>query len=150
MGLIFCYGCQSGSRTGEGSSTTIENDVSAIDDQAQKQCFLRTEGTKNQDSLAIQFVVREGTVSGTYNVIPYEKDSRRGSVMGKANDNVLDLVWTYTQEGMQDTMRVVFALREGKLLQKPLSADTLTGRQFTDDSSPFSAVYEPTDCGATP
>lgn len=140
--IIFCClsfaACQSGNRN-EGSTA----------DNEQKYCFLRLEGTQLQDSAYIQWVTRDETVSGVFNVIPYEKDARRGTVLGTLEDDVFDLVWTFSQEGIQDTLRVVFKLDNGKLLQKPLSVDTLTGRQLTLDSSPFSSVYEPIDCAAT-
>jgi len=120
----------------------------SLADSEQKQCFLRLDGTDLQDSAFIQLVVRKETVSGIYNVIPHEKDARRGTVMGKTTEDVFDLVWSFSQEGMPDTLRVVFKLQDGKLLRKPLSVDTLTGRQITVDTSAFSEVYEPTDCGA--
>lgn len=118
-------------------------------DNDQKYCFLRLEGTQLQDSSYIQLVARNETVSGIYNVIPHEKDARRGTVLGKLEDDVFDLVWTFSQEGVQDTLRVVFKRNNGKLLQKPLTVDTLTGRQLTLDASPFSDVYEPVDCAST-
>lgn len=135
--LVF-VACQSGS---DNKGNTADNE--------QKYCFLRLEGTQLQDSAYIQLAVRNETVSGIYNVIPYEKDARRGTVLGTLADDVFDLVWTFSQEGIQDTLRVVFKLNNGKLLQKPLTADTLTGRQITLDTSAFSEVYEPTDCTPT-
>lgn len=141
--------CQSGSRSGEETADTLQQaDQLPLEDQEQKHCFLRMEGTQQQDSSYIQLVIRNETVSGVYNVIPHEKDARRGTILGKADDDVFDLVWTFTQEGMQDTLRVVFALHDGKLLQKPLTVDTLTGRQVTRDSSSFSVAYKPIDCVA--
>ena len=118
-------------------------------DQELKYCFLRTEGMQQQDTSFIQLVVRDETVSGVYNVIPHEKDARTGTVLGKLADEAFDLVWTFTQEGMPDTLRVVFALKDGKLLRKPLAVDTLTGRQVTLDSADFSEAYEPIDCVPT-
>ncbi len=115
----------------------------------QKYCFLRLEGTQLQDSSYIQLVTQQGTVNGTYNVIPHEKDARRGPVTGKTVDNVFDLVWAFSQEGIQDTLRVVFKLQDGELRRKPLAVDTLTGRQITLDTSAFSEVYKPVDCAAT-
>ncbi len=115
-------------------------------EQEQKYCFLRTEGTQQQDTSYIQLIVRDETASGVYNVIPHEKDARTGTVLGKFVDETFDLVWTFTQEGMQDTLRVAFTLRDGKLLRKALAVDTLTGRQVTLDSSSFSEAYEPIDC----
>lgn len=151
---IFCiaglFSCQNSMRNEQqATSDTLSHIEKPLPtDQEQKYCFLRTEGTQQQDSSYIQLAIRKETVSGVYNVIPAEKDARRGTVLGRAEDDVLDLVWTFTQEGMQDTMRVVFALRDGKLMQKPLSVDTLTGRQITRDMSDFSVVYEPMDCAA--
>jgi|SRR5690606_19875955 len=121
---------------------------SGDDDQEQKYCFLKTEGSAQQDSAYIQLTIRKQTVSGVYNLIPTEKDARRGTILGKKEDDVLDVVWTFSQEGMQDTMRLVFALRDGRLVQKPLSVDSATGRQVTRDSSPFSEMYESVDCAA--
>jgi len=152
IGFIAFGACQGGIRNEKGTaSDTLQHpDTLLPTDREQKYCFLRTEGTQQQDSLYIQLVVRDETVSGVYNVIPHEKDARRGTVMGKVDNGVFDLVWTFTQEGTQDTLRVVFALRDGQLLQKPLSVDTLTGRQITLDTAPFSEAYEPVDCVATP
>ncbi|MFB2121429.1 hypothetical protein [Parapedobacter sp. 2B3] len=130
--------CQSGNRQEERSAN-----------HEQKYCFLRLEGNQLQDSSFIQLEARKGTVSGIYNVVPHEKDARRGTVLGKSEDDVFDLVWTFSQEGNQDTLRVVFKLKDGKLLRKPLAVDTLTGRQITLDTSAFSEVYEPMDCVVT-
>ncbi|MGK6351275.1 hypothetical protein [Parapedobacter sp. DT-150] len=147
--LTCLFACQPSSRSGEGTSDTLHQaDQLPLEDHEQKHCFLRTEGTQQQDSSYIQLVMRNKTVSGVYNVIPQEKDARRGTLLGKSDDGVFDLVWTFTQEGTQDTLRVVFALRDGKLLQKPLTVDALTGRQVTRDTSRFSVVYEPIDCVA--
>lgn len=116
------------------------------DDQEQKYCFLRTEGNQQRDSSYVQLAIRKQTVTGVYNDLPFEKDARRGTLLGKVAGDSLDLVWSFTQEGMPDTLRVVFALQDGRLTQKPLSVDTLTGRQVTRDTSRFSVVYEPVDC----
>jgi hypothetical protein len=117
-------------------------------DQEQKYCFLRTEGTQQQDSSYVQLAIRKETVTGVFNVIPFEKDARRGTLLGKMEGDTLDLVWSFTQEGMPDTLRVVFALQGGRLTQKPLSVDTATGRQVTRDTSRFSVLYEPVDCAS--
>ncbi|GGC21719.1 hypothetical protein GCM10011386_12110 [Parapedobacter defluvii] len=146
-GLLSCQ--NSNQREQQATGDTLSHaEEPLMTDQEQKYCFLRTEGTQRQDSSYIQLAIRKETVSGVYNVIPAEKDARRGTVLGKEKDGMLDLVWTFTQEGTQDTLRVVFALQDGKLMQKPLSVDTTTGRQVTRDTSNFSVVYEPVDCVA--
>src|SRR3546814_5599897 len=103
LALIFCclsvVACQSGSRS-EGNAV----------DNEQKLCFLRLEGTQLQDSAYIQLVARKETVSGIYHVIPYEKDARRGTVLGTLEDDVFDLVWRseeHTSE-LQSLMRISY------------------------------------------
>ncbi|PPL04704.1 hypothetical protein [Parapedobacter indicus] len=152
VGFLSCgfLSCQNSAQTEQRTTgdTLSRAEKPLPADQEQKYCFLRTEGTQQQDSSYIQLAIRKETVSGVYNIIPAEKDARRGTVLGKAEDGVLDLVWTFMQEGSQDTMRVVFALRDGKLMQKPLSVDAASGRQVTRDTSDFSVMYEPVDCVA--
>ncbi len=143
--LVACQNTRQGEHK-QANDTLIQSDNILSSDQEQKYCFLRTEGTHQQDSSYLQLVIRNETVNGTYNVIPHEKDARRGTILGEADDGILDLVWTFTQEGIQDTLRVVFMLQDGKILQKPLTLDTLTGRQMTSDDSDFSEVYEQVDC----
>ncbi|MFC3196995.1 hypothetical protein ACFOET_05145 [Parapedobacter deserti] len=139
------FSCNQTSTRNQGQETA-QNDRMQTTNHEQKNCFLRLDGTAQQDSSFIQLVIRDETVSGIYNVIPQKKDARRGTVLGTLDNGVLDLVWTFAQEGMQDTLRVVFALRNGKLIQKPFVVDPLTGRQLTVDTSSFSVVYEPIDC----
>lgn len=139
--IIFCCLSFTACQSGRNERNTADNE--------QKYCFLRLGGTQLQDSAYIQLVARNETVSGIYNEIPYEKDARRGTVLGTLANDIFDLIWTFSQEGIQDTLRVVFKLNDGKLLQKPLSVDTLTGRQRTLDSSRFSSVFEPVDCVTT-
>lgn len=112
----------------------------------QKHCFIRLDGNQQQDSTHLQLVIRGVTVSGTYNYLPHEKDARRGTVLGSIDNDTLDLVWTYRQEGTQDTMRVLFLLDGEKLMRKSLTVDTLTGRQYTLQNSDFSEIYERIDC----
>lgn len=151
IGLSCLLACQSGDQGQEQSNDSLSqsNDVPAPD-QEQKYCFLRTEGTQQQDSSFLHLVIRGESVNGTYNAIPYEKDSRRGTLLGKVDGQILDLVWTFTQEGMQDTLRVVFKWQDDNLLRKPFSVNTLNGRQVTLDSSDFSETYEQIDCTLIP
>ncbi|WP_353128520.1 hypothetical protein [Parapedobacter pyrenivorans] len=149
LSSLVCLASLMACQTGTERQEQAGNKHNESQNQEQKYCFLRTEGMQQQDTSFIQLMVRNETVSGVYNVIPHEKDARRGTVLGKLTDDVFDLVWTFTQEGMQDTLRVVFKQQDGKLLQKQLTVDTLTGRQVTVDSSRFSETYEPVDCAPT-
>jgi len=123
-----------------------ESRATGLSHSEQKYCYVRLDGDRQQDSSFVQLSMRGETVSGIYNHIPYGKDARRGTVLGTANGDTLDVVWSFQQEGRQDTMRLIFLFDEQKLMQKSLTVDTATGRQFTPAGGTFSEVYERTDC----
>lgn len=108
-------------------------------------CFIRTEGTRNQDTTTVYFVVEGNQVEGEMNWVPYEKDSRRGKLKGTISGNEITAVWTYMQEGMQDSIPVLFRLSPQQLAQKPLKANAATGRQETDKTVDYSLLYTPMD-----
>ena len=138
--------CQNGTTNRGDNTGQSAEERQTLPDSEQKRCFIRLDGNQQQDSTYLQLAIRGETVSGTYNYIPYEKDARRGTVLGTLDMDTLNLVWTFKQEGMQDTMRVVFLFDGEKLLRKSFSVDTVTGRLVTLDGSQFSEVYEPVDC----
>lgn len=150
--MLLCAGllwaCQNSTvdHTAADNNLLKERQSTAPTEGEQKHCFIPTADDQQQDSAYVQLVIRGETVSGTYNHLPYEKDARRGTVLGIIDNDTLDLVWTYKQEGIRDTMRVVFLLKGEKLLRRALAVDSLTGRQFTLDTGDFSEIYEPTDC----
>lgn len=146
IGASFLFACQQNAENRSDTADSTAQRQAGVPDAEQKHCFIRFDGDQQQDSSFLQLVVRGQAVSGTYNYIPHEKDARRGTVLGTAVDDTLDLVWTFKQEGVQDTMRVVFLLENEKLLRKSLSVDATTGRQVTLDSSKFSEIYERIDC----
>lgn len=151
VGVLF-VSCQSGQNEQKQAidSLSQSNELRTPDQQERQYCFLRTEGSHQQDSSLLHLVVTGESVKGTYSTIPYEKDARRGTLLGKTDGEILDLVWTFTQEGMQDTLRVVFKQQGDKLLGKPFSVDQSSGRQITLDSSAFSETYQPVDCPLVP
>jgi len=105
-------------------------------------CFLRTEGTRNQDTTTIQLVMKGGTVTGEMNWLPSLKDGRRGLLSGRKNGDKIDAMWTFKQEGMTDSIAVAFKLTGNQLAQKPLKADPKTGRQSTDDAADYTLMYQ--------
>lgn len=115
------------------------NDSAAIS----SMCFLRTEGTKHQDSTTINLVVKGEQVTGEMMWLPHEKDARKGLVAGTLSGDSIKVVWTFQQEGMTDTMGLQFKLAGDKLWQRPLKLNTKTGRQQTDASATYSVEYMP-------
>lgn len=108
-------------------------------------CFLRLDGTDNQDSTYVYIRLNGDSVSGVHHWVPDMKDARRGVITGIKTGDTIDVIWNYTQEGISDTMRTVFLLEEGQLKQQPYAVTT-DGRQVIDKNAAFEITYKPTAC----
>ena len=118
---------------------THPNDTAALT----SMCFVRTEGTKHQDSTTVNLVVKGEKVTGEMMWLPHEKDARKGLIEGTLSGDSIKAVWTFKQEGMTDTMALKFKLAGDKLWQRPLKLNTKTGRQQTDEAATYSVEYVP-------
>lgn len=108
------------------------------------RCFLLIEGTKNQDSTTIELSIKNNKVTGQMNWLPYQKDSRRGTLTGTTKGDTINAVWSFMQEGMKDTIGLKLILNGNQLMQKPLSFDAKTGREHTDEKAGYTVVYKET------
>ena len=113
--------------------------------QNMEYCFIRTEGTSNQDTTAIHLVVNAGKVTGEMQWIPKEKDARKGTLEGTMAGNDINAVWTFSQEGMKDTLGVAFQLSAQELAQKPFKV-VKDGRQQTDGAAGYTVMYKLDNC----
>ena len=114
-------------------------------------CFYRTEGTQNQDTAIVQLIFRDGDlVIGEMMHMPSEKDWRVGTLKGIKDGNDITAIWNYMQEGLHDSLQVVFRLANNKLEQKAWSFDEQTGREITPDDAQFVYEYTEADCDALP
>lgn len=151
-GLFFlCYACHQKQAPNKhsnwaDSSFTDNSTVSNETDKLEKFCFTQEKSTQSKDSSFVYLSILGNKVSGEFSWIPFEKDSRRGSLNGIKKGDTIDVVWTFTQEGMEDTLRTVFLLEKDKLKQKPYVVNQQNGRQFTDDQSDFSLSYQKVNC----
>ena len=109
-------------------------------------CFQHVEGNRNQDTSYIHLILNNSIVTGQYDHIPYEKDSRKGIIKAVKTVNKIKGVWIYSQEGMQDSLDIAFKLQGSRLLQKPFSVDLSTGRQILKDTSDYSIQYIKRSC----
>lgn len=109
-------------------------------------CFQHIEGNKNQDTSTIQLIVNGNEVTGNFNHIPYEKDSRKGPIKGIKDGDIIKAVWSFMQEGMNDTLSVEFQISDEQLLQKTFGIDETSGRQVLKDTSTFSIRYSKIEC----
>jgi hypothetical protein len=108
-------------------------------------CFLLTAGNNNRDSTSIELIIKNNKVTGLMNWMPYQKDSRKGTLIGTINNNIVNATWSFMQEGMKDTLHLQFKLDSTRLLQKPLILNPQTGRQQTDESAAYTLVFNTSD-----
>lgn len=109
-------------------------------------CFQKLAGQGNQDTATLQLTLSNGTVTGTFNDLLSQKDSRRGTLKGSLKDSVLTATWYIMQEGRKDSLPAVFKWTKEGLLQKLYAADPRTGKEFIADTSKFAALYSEIDC----
>ncbi|MCC8407999.1 hypothetical protein LJ707_03600 [Mucilaginibacter sp. UR6-1] len=134
------------------TADSIAADSAASDTSAQTAaapghvCFLRTEGTQNQDSTKIHLMIAGDKVTGDMQWLPKEKDARKGTLEGTQDGNTIKAIWTFNQEGTKDTMAVEFNFPGDKLTQKPYKVNAKDGRQQTDTKAGYTVVYEKVDC----
>jgi hypothetical protein len=105
-------------------------------------CFLRTEGKANQDSTSIELVIKGDKITGQMNWLPYQKDSRKGTLDGIIKGDSILAKWSFMQEGMQDTINLKFKLDKDQLVQKPLKLNIKTGREQTDETVGYTLAYK--------
>jgi len=117
---------------------------------AETICFQRLTGSANQDTSFVRMVISDGEVTGNFMHLPYEKDSRKGTITGTKQGDIIKGIWLYMQEGMHDTLSVEFKLNGNTLLQKNYSVNLETGRQFLSDTSRFEMGYRKIDCSRFP
>ncbi|WP_423148161.1 hypothetical protein [Rubrolithibacter danxiaensis] len=148
--LLLVTACNSGSKKiylKDTSDTALKTQTSI---KNSTYCFLRTEGTAGQDTSAIRLIVEGNKVTGSYFVLPYEKDSRTGTLAGTIQGDSIKAIWTFMQEGIQDTLGVAFKLSGNALHQKPFSVNHETGRQFTSETSQYLIQFNKTNCDKLP
>ncbi len=105
-------------------------------------CFLNKQA---KDSTSIELVIHGITVTGQMNWLPYQKDSRKGTLDGIIKNDTLHATWSFMQEGMKDTLMLNFRFKDNQLAQKPLKLNVKTGREQTDESGSYSISYEAND-----
>lgn len=115
---------------------------SAVQPAASSFCFLRTEGKSSRDSTSIELVIKGDKVSGQMNWVPYQKDSRKGTLEGTLKGDTINAVWSFMQEGMKDTLSLKFRLSDDELSQKPLKLNVTSGRDQTDESAGYTLKYQ--------
>jgi len=123
------------------STTESAKEITMTDNQ--RYCFISSE---NRDTTRLAFTITNNQVIGEMNWIPFEKDSKKGSIKGTINNNVVNALWTYMQEGVQDTVNIAFKVSPEHLDQKPFIYNEKNQRLQTDQSADFTIIYKREDC----
>ncbi len=139
---IFITSCNNNSGNVLSNDTTIN----LIEIKATDLCFQRLEGTANQDTTTINLKIAADEVDGVMNSVPKEKDSRKGTLKGQKHGDVIKALWSFKQEGKDDTLSVEFKLTENGLLQKTFEIDKITQKQFLSAKSRFSVPFKKIAC----
>jgi len=126
-------------------SDTIKNEVLNGD-----LCFQKTSGNQKRDTLNISFHFDSNQITGKMTEAIFEKDIRRGTLNGQLNKHEISAVWTYTQEGAVDTLKLEFRLQNGQLLMAPLVYNAKSGRQQVDKNSSTWINVPASDCLKAP
>ncbi len=149
LALASCSG--SGNKGADTTKVTVGDTSKAatLNTPAQNMeyCFLRTEGTSNQDTTAVHLIINASKLSGEMQWLPKEKDARKGTLSGTISGNDIKAVWTFMQEGAKDTMAVAFQLSQQQLGQKPFKV-TNDGRQETNGTAGYTIMYKLDNCSA--
>ncbi|HEY0668760.1 MAG TPA: hypothetical protein VGD22_11315 [Sphingobacteriaceae bacterium] len=142
--MMILSSCTTNVNKARSEDSTVLNAEAATD--TAQLCFQKLEGTANQDTTYLKLIMNGSSVSGEFNHMPYEKDSRKGSISGSRNGDLIKAVWRYMQEGVTDSISVEFKLDGEHLLQKNLSVDPKTGRQYTSEASGYTMKYTKVKC----
>lgn len=142
LGIAACNTKTKTENTGQTSAAGSD----AVKTMSQTICFQKLSGTTNQDTASIQFIIDGEQVSGNFSNIPYEKDSRVGTIRATMNGDLIKGVWIYMQEGMNDTLDVEFKLSDDKLIQKNYTIDPKTGQEVFSEGAVFNIEYAKVNC----
>jgi len=145
LGLAACTSPEHRQSTSD-TSVAAKETATAISSHKNELCFLSTQGTNHQDTTAVHLLIDNTTVSGEMYWFPAEKDRRNGTLSGTKTGDTMSLVWSFMQEGMQDTIRLEFKLRGNILTQKPSIYNATSGRELTDDKSGYTIILKSVDC----
>ncbi|KAA5549144.1 hypothetical protein [Adhaeribacter rhizoryzae] len=144
-GTLF-FACNRTTDTTQTTRTSVADEKPATLSPDEEMCFRQVSGGQKRDTAWVHLNIKNAKVTGTYWNLPFEKDSRRGTLRGTKNKDVITATWTFMQEGQTDSLPVQFRVTPNTLQQKPYSYHPSTGREYLVDSAEFTLVYEKLDC----
>jgi len=148
--LFIILACQRTEKEKQTAAITPEAPPSTTEKTAATLCFRQVTGRQNQDTAWVQLEIKAQQVTGKFQNLPFEKDWRRGTLIGTKNKNEISARWTFTQEGQLDSLPVQFRLVGNQLRQKPYSYIENTGREYLVDTTAYSVIFQEINCADLP
>lgn len=111
--VLTLMGCkkETEEETPEKTVPVAEEPVPAV---ATNECYsYKANGT----DINMQIETKGNEVSGALNYFLAEKDSNVGTFIGKSENGILILEYTFESEGVQSTRQVAFKSEDGKLIE---------------------------------
>ncbi len=109
-GLATLFSCEETNKETKPETTPPTTQV------AEESCFLMA---KNRDTTLVNLKIENDQVSGTMEWLPFEKDGAHGTLAGTKNPNgEMNLIYTYTIEGSNQTSEEIMKIENNQLLIK--------------------------------
>ncbi|MBI5913795.1 MAG: hypothetical protein HY842_00315 [Bacteroidetes bacterium] len=118
--LAFCLlALASCKNSGSTDTTAAAADSTAVATETpaapQAACYIRADG---QDTTSASITVAaDGTVSGTYDWAPWEKDGAHGTLSGKKEGDMLHVTYDYVIEGSNQQEQMMFKMTGEQLAE---------------------------------
>ncbi len=109
-------------------------------------CYTMISGLSKKDTSFIRLMIDGSAAKGEMITSIYQKDKRQGSFTGTIKDSILNGTWTFVQEGINDSLPLVFRVNGTTLEQKKFSYDRETGRAFIADTASFGSIFNKVNC----
>ena len=113
--------CKKEVQIDDNSVTKSTDSISEIKNEVSKEveenfCFLQV---FKQDTTRVNLTINGTDVKGTMDILPYQKDSARGTLQGTKNENgELEVLYSYMIEGNNQTETKILKVENDKLLIK--------------------------------
>lgn len=147
LSILFVAACNNPEK--ESNTTNKSSDIETPASAPDTFCYLYTDGTEQQDSFAVKLIINGNSVSGEMKYLPWQKDASTGTLKGTKKNNVVKLIWTYWQEGMETVEKVAFKLNDGKAYQQ-VPAFNDRGEMYLPENPEYGEVYSLVDCSVLP
>lgn len=115
-----CAGSKQRAMTDEVVQTEIKDEIKEV-------CYVSGGKEKDLSELRLSINYGNGTVKGTYNYLPEEKDHRLGEIDGSLWKGGISAQYNFEQEGQKDTANIRIELKEREAIIQGEEKDKALG-----------------------